>query len=75
MTGRDGGLFANPRRVEETADMLANVWQLGYVTTDLDRAMEVMAEQFGLRDCVKPPSGGVAKGGAQSAGQAVSGSS
>ena len=55
---RNGGLFAQPRRVEETADMLANVWQLGYVTTDLDRAMEVMAEQFGLRHCVKLPAGG-----------------
>ena len=53
---RNGGLFAEPRRVEEMADMLANVWQLGYVTTDLDRAMEVMAEQFGLRHCVKVPS-------------------
>lgn len=55
---RDGGLFAEPRRVEEVADMLANVWQLGYVTTDLDRAMEVMAEQFGLAHCVKLPAGG-----------------
>jgi hypothetical protein len=55
---RNGGLFAEPRRVEEMADMLANVWQLGYVTTDLDRAMEVMAEQFGLRHCVKIPTGG-----------------
>ena len=58
MPSRDGGLFADPRRVEEIADLLANVWQLGYVTTDLDRAMEVMAEQFGLRHCVKLPSAG-----------------
>src|ERR1700722_17909609 len=58
MPRRDGGLFADPRRVEEMADMLANVWQLGYVTTDLERAMESMAEQFGLRHCVKLPSGG-----------------
>ena len=58
MTRRNGGLFADPRPVEEMADMLANVWQLGYVTTDLDRAMDVMAEQFGLRDAVKLPAGG-----------------
>jgi len=58
VTRRGGGLFAEPRPVEEIADLLANVWQLGYVTTDLDRAMEVMAEQFGLRHCVKLPAGG-----------------
>ena len=58
MTARNGGLFADPRPVEEVADMLANVWQLGYVTTDLDRAMDVFSEQFGLRHAVKLPAGG-----------------
>ena len=33
------GLFAKPRPVNALADLLANVWQLGYVTTDLDRAI------------------------------------
>ncbi len=54
MTG--DGLFANPRSVEALADLLANVWQLGYVTTDLDRATEFMAERFGLTDCRRLPS-------------------
>jgi hypothetical protein len=50
------GLFANPRPVNALADLLANVWQLGYVTTDLDRATEFMAERFGLQDCRRLPS-------------------
>ena len=49
-----GELFANPRRVDTVADMLANVWQLGYVTSDLDRAIDVMADRFGLTHTVKP---------------------
>jgi glyoxalase/bleomycin resistance protein/dioxygenase superfamily protein len=51
-----GGLFANPRPVTALADLLANVWQLGYVTTDLDRATEFMADRFGLTDCRRLPS-------------------
>lgn len=58
MSRGNGSLFSDPRPIEEMADMLANVWQLGYVTTDLDRAIEVMAEQFGLRHCAKLPAGG-----------------
>ena len=58
MTRPASGLFAQPRPVEELADLLANVWQLGYVTTDLDRAIEVMADEFGLTHCVKLPAGG-----------------
>jgi hypothetical protein len=50
------GLFASPRPVNALADLLANVWQLGYVTTDLDRATEFMAERFGLQDCRRLPS-------------------
>ena len=52
------GLFASPRRIEAIADLFANVWQLGYVTSDLDRAIEFMAERFGLERCVKLPTGG-----------------
>jgi Glyoxalase/Bleomycin resistance protein/Dioxygenase superfamily len=50
------GLFTNPRPVTALADLLANVWQLGYVTTDLDRATEFMADRFGLTDCRRLPS-------------------
>jgi hypothetical protein len=52
------GLFASPRRMGAIADLLANVWQLGYVTTDLDRAIEFMAQRFGLEHCLKLPAGG-----------------
>jgi glyoxalase/bleomycin resistance protein/dioxygenase superfamily protein len=55
MTATDG-LFSNPRPVEVLADLLANVWQFGYVTTDLDRATELMADRFGLTDCRRLPS-------------------
>jgi hypothetical protein len=52
------GLFAPPRRVDALADLLANVWQFGYVTTDLDRAIEFMSERFGLEHALKLPAGG-----------------
>jgi len=52
------GLFAGPRGVEAIADLFANVWQLGYVTTDLDRAVETMGERFGLEHCLELPTGG-----------------
>ena len=50
------GLFADPRPLGSLADLLANVWQFGYVTTDLDRAIEFMGERFGLQDCRHLPS-------------------
>lgn len=52
------GLFASPRRMETIADLFANLWQLGYVTNDLDRAIDFVSERFGLEHCVKLPSGG-----------------
>lgn len=50
------GLFTAPRRVDALADLLANLWQFGYVTTDLDQAMRFMSERFGLERCRKLPS-------------------
>jgi hypothetical protein len=55
---KPGEMFGSPRRVETVADMLANVWQLGYVTTDLERAMALMADRFGLTHNLKLPAGG-----------------
>lgn len=51
-------LFANPRSVNALADLLANVWQFGYVTNDLDGAIALMSERFGLEHCLKLPAGG-----------------
>ncbi len=53
-----GGLFANPRPLRTLADLFANVWQFGYVTNDLDPAIEFMAERFGLEHWVKVAAGG-----------------
>jgi hypothetical protein len=52
------GLFAEPRQVEELGDLFANVWQLGYVTTDLDRASELLRERFGVEQIVEVPTDG-----------------
>ena len=52
------GLFAPPRAVREVADLFANIWQLGYVTTDLDRAVKSLSERHGLEHVVRVPSGG-----------------
>jgi len=51
-------LFADPRPVNALADLLANVWQFGYVTTDLDRAIAFMSDRFGLEHTLKLPAGG-----------------
>ena len=47
--------FERARPVTALADLLANVWQLGYVTTDLERAMDTMSERFGLTHCLRVP--------------------
>jgi hypothetical protein len=48
-------LFGPPRPIESIADLYANIWQVGYVCTDLDRGMEFMRERFGLEHCVEVP--------------------
>ena len=55
---RGSGLFADPRPVTTLADLLANIWQLGYVTTDLDQAITFMGERFGLEHVQRLPAGG-----------------
>lgn len=52
------GLFADPRPVGCVADLLANVWQLGYVTTDLERAVAQLTDRHGLEHVVRVPSAG-----------------
>lgn len=51
------GLFTDPRPVERLADLFANVWQLGYVTTDLDRALEELGSRYGLEHHFRVPTG------------------
>ena len=53
-----GGLFADPREIAELGDLFANLWQLGYVSTDLDRAAELLRERFGLEHVMEVPTEG-----------------
>ena len=48
-------LFSSPRPVTAISDLFANIWQLGYVCTDLDKGMDYMREQFGLEHCIEVP--------------------
>ena len=52
------GLFADPREVEVLGDLFANIWQVAYVTDDLDRAMETAKERFGVEQMIEVPTGG-----------------
>jgi hypothetical protein len=52
------GLFTAPRAVETIADLFANVWQLGYVTNDLDLALAELSTRFGFEHQFRVPSGG-----------------
>jgi hypothetical protein len=52
------GLFAPPRPVDALADLLANVWQLGYVTNDLERAVDQLRYRLGLEHVMTLPAAG-----------------
>jgi Glyoxalase/Bleomycin resistance protein/Dioxygenase superfamily len=51
-------LFAEPRPVRALGDLFANVWQIAYVTRDLDRGMEELRDRFGVEHCVEVPTAG-----------------
>lgn len=52
------GLFSDPREVNVLGDLFANIWQVAYVTDDLDRAMETAKERFGVEQIIEVPTGG-----------------
>jgi hypothetical protein len=52
------GLFADPRPVRALGDLYANIWQIAYVTTDLDEGMEFLRERFGVEKCTEVPTAG-----------------
>jgi hypothetical protein len=52
------GLFEEPREVGALGDLFANLWQIAYVTTDLDRGMEALRDRFGIDHCVEVPTEG-----------------
>jgi hypothetical protein len=49
------GLFAEPRPVTALGDLFANIWQVSYVTTDLDRGIQALRERFGIEHCIEVP--------------------
>ncbi len=52
------GLFSDPREINELGDLFANIWQVCWVTRDLDRGMELLRERFGIEHCVEVPTDG-----------------
>ena len=52
------GLFSEPREVKVIGDLFANIWQVAYVTDDLDRAMDTAKERFGVEQMIEVPTGG-----------------
>ena len=49
------GLFADPRPIEAIGDLFANVWQVCYVTPDLDRGMKELRDLFGVENSTEVP--------------------
>ena len=51
------GLFAEPREVTALGDLFANVWQIAYVTRDLDQGMELLRDRYGVESTEVPTAG------------------
>jgi hypothetical protein len=51
-------VFADPRTPRELGDLFTNIWQVAYVTKDLDQGMEVLRERFGVENCTEVPTEG-----------------
>jgi len=61
------GLFDEPREVTALGDLYANIWQVAYVTRDLDRGMELLHERFGVESTEVPTAGATFLAGDQPA--------
>jgi hypothetical protein len=67
-TVRSGSdLFSEPRPINALGDLFANIWQVCYVTPDLDRGMAEMRDLFGIENSTEVPTEGASfmKGGEQ----------
>jgi hypothetical protein len=49
------GLFADPRPIEALGDLFANVWQVCYVTPNLDRGMKELHDLLGVENATEVP--------------------
>lgn len=48
-------LFANPRPIEALGDLFANVWQVCYVTPDLERGLSEVRDLLGVENATEVP--------------------
>ena len=51
------GLFDEPREVRALGDLYANVWQVAYVTRDLDEGMSLLRKHYGVESTEVPTEG------------------
>jgi hypothetical protein len=51
-------LFGEPREVTTLGDLFANTWQICWVTSDLDRGVDMLREGFGIENCTEVPTEG-----------------
>jgi hypothetical protein len=51
-------LFAEPRPIEALGDLFANIWQVCYVTPDLDRGMAELHDLLGIENATEVPTEG-----------------
>jgi hypothetical protein len=58
-------LFAEPRPIKALGDLFANIWQVCYVTPDLDRGMKELRDLLGVENATEVPVEGASfmKGG------------
>lgn len=50
-------MFEEPREVGALGDLYANVWQVAYVTRDLDEGMALLRKRFGIESTEVPTDG------------------
>jgi hypothetical protein len=51
-------LFAEPHPVRALGDLFTNIWQVAYVTSDLERGMQALRDDFGVENVTEVPTEG-----------------
>ena len=51
-------MFDEPREVGSLGDLYANIWQVAYVTRDLDEGMALLRDRYGIESTEVPTRGG-----------------
>ena len=65
-------VFAEPRPIEALGDLFANLWQVCYVTPDLDRGMKELHYLFGIENATEVPTEGASPSPARSSSTGAS---